>query len=137
MFGLYLILAAVQFLTIAITGVMWMIHVLRPGSILAPHFREIRIVHLGALFIAPTLLTLAIVFRMVDAPIWIQLLYPAGLGAVVFLAGIAYYFPRPSGSDPFYYWTHGWAAVLSVFGLILLSLALVGTAGALTYWGIK
>jgi hypothetical protein len=76
-------------------------------------------------------LGLAYAFEKLQVPPWHQVFFPAGLGLLVFFAGIAYLFPRPPDLDPFYYWTRGWAMVLSLIGLACLVVALLWTAGVL------
>lgn len=69
-------------------------------------------------------------------PAYHQAAFPAGLGLLVLLAGLAYVFPRPRGLDPFYYWTRGWAMVLSLIGLACLVAALLWTAAVLVWYSI-
>lgn len=66
-----------------------------------------------------------------------QVVFPAGLGLLVFFSGVAYLFPLPPGLDPFYYWTRGWPMVLSLIGLACLVVALCWTAGALVYYAFQ
>jgi hypothetical protein len=58
------------------------------------------------------------------------------LGALVFFSGLGYVFPRPPGLDPFYYWTKGWAMVLSMIGLAALVFALLWTAVVLVIYAV-
>jgi hypothetical protein len=55
---------------------------------------------------------------------------------LIFFTGIAYLFPRPEGLDPFYYWTRGWALVLSMIGLACLVFALLWTAAVLVCYAL-
>src|SRR5689334_19938389 len=106
---LYFVLVAVHLVAIVVTGIMWMVIDLVPGSSLRRNFRDIRAVHFGSLYLVPILLGLAYAFDRLNVPAWHQLFFPAGLGALVFFSGLGYVFPRPEGLDPFYYWTRGWA----------------------------
>jgi hypothetical protein len=130
----YFVLAAVHIVAIVVTGILWAIIDLIPGSSLRPHFRDIRAVHFGSLYLVPWFLGLAWAFDKLGVPPWCQVFFPAGLGLLVFFSGIGYLFPRPPGLDPFYYWTRGWAMVLSLIGLACLIVALLATAGFLVYY---
>lgn len=134
--ALYYILAAVHVLAIVATGILWTMIDLVPRSGLRPHFRDIRAVHFGSLYLVPWFLGLAYAFERLQVPDWHWVFFPAGLGALVFFAGVAYLFPRPQGLDPFYYWTRGWAMVLSLFGLACLVVALCWTAGVLIVYAL-
>jgi hypothetical protein len=81
-------------------------------------------------------LGLAYAFDRLNVPAWHQVVFPAGLGALLFFAGIAYIFPRPQGLDPFYYWTRGWPMVLSLIGLACLVVALLWTAALLVMYAV-
>jgi len=135
--SLYFVLAAAHVLALVVTGILWTIIDLKPQSGLRPHLRDIRAVHFGCLYLVPWFLGLAFAFERLDVPAWHQLVFPAGLGALVFFSGIAYLFPRPPGLDPFYYWTRGWPMVLSLFGLACLIAALLWTAGVLTVYALS
>jgi hypothetical protein len=134
--ALYFVLAAVHVVAIVVTGLLWAIIDLVPGSSLRPHFRDIRAVHFGSLYLVPWFLGLSWAFDKLGVPPWHQVFFPAGLGLLVFFSGVAYLFPRPPGLDPFYYWTRGWAMVLSLIGLTCLIVALLWTAGVLTYYAL-
>jgi hypothetical protein len=134
--ALYFSLAALHLVAVVVTGVLWTIIDLVPGSRLRPHLRDIRAVHFGSLYLVPWFLGLAYAFERLGVPPWQQVFFPAGLGALVFLAGVAYLFPRPPGLDPFYYWTRGWALVLSLAGLACLAGALLWTAGVLVVYAL-
>jgi hypothetical protein len=136
MLKLYLVLVAVHLVTIVVTGILWTIIDLKPRSSLRPHLRDIRAVHFGSLYLVPILLGLAGAFDKLAVPWWWQLPFPAGLGALIFFAGVAYLFPRPPGLDPFYYWTKGWALVLSIIGLACLAGAILWTAGVLVFYAV-
>ena len=129
--GLYFVLAAVHLVAIVVTGILWTIIDLVPKSGLRPHLRDIRAVHFGSLYLVPMFLGLAYAFDRLRVPAWHQVFFPAGLGLLVFFAGVAYLFPRPPGLDPFYYWTRSWAMILSLVGLACLIFALLWTAGVL------
>jgi hypothetical protein len=134
--ALYFVLAAVHIVAIVVTGILWTMLDLVPKSGLRREFRDIRAVHFGSLYLVPWFLGLAYAFHRLRVPDWHQVFFPAGLGMLVLLAGIAYLFPRPPGLDPFYYWTRGWAKVLSLIGLACLVAALLWTAGVLVFYAV-
>jgi hypothetical protein len=131
---LYCVLAAVHILAVVVTGILWTIIDLVPRCGLRPHLRDIRAVHFGSLYLVPWILTLAFAFERLQVPAWHWVFFPAGLGALIFFSGVGYLFPRPPGLDPFYYWTHGWAMVLSLIGLACLVVALLWTAAVLIFY---
>jgi hypothetical protein len=133
---LYFILAAVHVVAIVVTGIFWVTIDLNRQSGLRPHLRDIRAVHFGSLYLVPWFLGLAYAFERLGVPAEHQIAFPAGLGLLVFFAGVAYLFPRPPGLDPFYYWTRGWAMVLSLIGLACLVAALLWTAGVLVSYAV-
>ncbi len=132
----YFILAAVHIVAIVVTGILWTIIDLRPHSALRPHLRDIRAVHFGSLYLVPWFLGLAWAFERLGVPAYHRIAFPPGLGLLVFFAGVAYLFPRPPGLNPFYYWTRGWALVLSLIGLACLVAALLWTATVLVLYGL-
>lgn len=132
----YFVLAAVHIVALIVTGIMWTIVDIVPGSKLRQNMRDIRAVHFGSLYLTPWLLGLAFAFKELEVPALHQAAFPAGLGALVFFSGLGYMFPRPPGLDPFYYWTRGWAMVLSLFGLLCLIVALLWTAGVLVAYSL-
>jgi hypothetical protein len=134
--ALYFVLAAVHLVAIVVTGILWTILDLRPQARLKQHFRDIRAVHFGSLYLVPWFLGLAYAFEKLRVAAIHQAVFPAGLAALVFFAGVAYLFPRPSGLDPFYYWTRGWPLVLSLIGLGCLVAALLWTAGVLILYAL-
>jgi hypothetical protein len=134
--ALYFVLVAVHLVAIVVTGILWTIIDLVPKSSLRQNFRDIRAVHFGSLYLVPILLGLAWAFDRLAVPWWHQVFFPAGLGALIFFAGVAYLFPRPPGLDPFYYWTRGWALVLSMIGLACLAGAILWTAGVLVFYAV-
>jgi hypothetical protein len=134
--AVYFVLAGLHIVTLVITGILWAIIDLVPGSSLRDHLRDIRAVHFGSLYLVPWFLGLAWAFKELGVPLWQQIFFPAGLGLLVFFSGVGYLFPRPPGLDPFYYWTRGWAMVLSLIGLGCLVAALLWTAGALAYYAL-
>jgi hypothetical protein len=133
---LYFVLAAVHVVAIVVTGILWVIVDLKPLSSLRPHLRDIRAVHFGSLYLAPWFLGLAYAFDRLQVPAVHQWAFPLGLGLLVFLSGVGYVFPRPSGLDPFYYWTKGWALVFAMAGLVCLIVALLWTAGAIAWYAV-
>jgi hypothetical protein len=134
--GLYFVLAALHIAAVVVTGALWLVVDLVPGSGLKEHFRDIRAVHFGSLYLVPWFLGLAYAFDVLRVPAWHQLFFPAGLGALVFFSGLAYLFPLPKGLDPFYYWTRGWPLVLSLIGLACLVTALLWTAAVLVLYAV-
>jgi hypothetical protein len=134
---LYFILAAFHLLAIVVTGILWTIIDLYPQSALRRHYRDIRAVHFGSLYLVPFFLGLAYAFERLHVPPWQQLVFPAGLGLLILFAGLAYLFPQPPDLDPFYYWTRGKALVLSLIGLLCLVVALVWTAVILVVYALE
>jgi hypothetical protein len=134
--AVYFYLVAFHILAIVVTGILWTAYDLGFQTKLKPHLRDIRAVHFGSLYLVPWFLGLAYAFDKLAVPAWHQLVFPAGLGALVFFTGIGYLFPRPPGLDPFYYWTKGWAMVLSMIGLACLVVALLWTAAVLVLYAI-
>ena len=130
----YFILAAVHVVSLVVTGILWTIIDLVPHSRLRPQLRDIRAVHFGSLYLVPWFLGLAYAFERLHVPEWHQIFFPAGLGLLVFFSGLGYVFPRQPGLDPFYYWTRGWAMVLSMIGLACLVVALFWTAAVLVIY---
>jgi hypothetical protein len=135
--ALYFVLAAVHVVAIVVTGILWAVIDLVPGTGLKGHFRDIRAVHFGSLYLVPWFLGLAWAFERLRVPAEYQLAFPLGLGALILFTGVAYLFPRPEGLDPFYYWTRGPAKVLSLIGLACLVAALLWTAGLLAVYGLR
>ena len=133
---LYFVLAALHLVAVVVTGTLWTLLDLgyQPG--LRPHLRDIRAVHFGSLYLVPWFLGLTYAFDKLRVPASQQVFFPAGLGALVFFAGIAYLFPRPPGLDPFYYWTRGWPMVLSLIGLACLVAALLWTAAVMVIYAL-
>ncbi|HXY34049.1 MAG TPA: hypothetical protein VEI07_07470 [Planctomycetaceae bacterium] len=107
MHELYFVLAALHIRSMAITGILWTLIDLKLVPSLKPHFRNIR------------------------AVTSVRSTWCPGL---VFFSGLGYVFPRPPGLDPFYYWTKGWAMVLSMMGLAVLVFALLWTAAVLVIY---
>lgn len=132
--GLYFLLAAFHLLAVVVTGILWTILVLWPTPGLTRYRQDIRVVHLGSLYLVALFLGLAYAFQTLQVPAWHQLVFPAGLGLLVFFAGVAYLFPRPPELPPFYYWTRGVAKWITLFGLACLVVALCWTAGVLVLY---
>jgi len=133
---LYFVLTAVHLVAIVVTGMMWTVIDLVPGSGLRRSLRDIRAVHFGSLYLVPMFLGLAYAFDRLRVPAWHQLFFPAGLGLLVLFSGIGYVFPRPEGLDPFYYWTRGPAKVLALIGLACLVVCLLWTAAVLVIYAV-
>jgi hypothetical protein len=134
--GVYFILAAVHVVAVAVTGILWTTIVLYPGSALKRNQRDIQAVHFGSLYLIPMLLGLAYAFHALQVPVWHQAFFPAGLGLLVFFAGVGYLFPKPTDRDPFYYWTRGPALGLTLVGLGCLVVALFWTAAVLVVYSL-
>jgi hypothetical protein len=131
---LYFLIAAIHIVAIVVTGILWTFLDLGYGANLRPHLRDIRAVHFGSLYLVPWFLGLAYAFEKLQIPACHQLIFPIGLGALVFFAGIAYLLPRPPELDPFYYWTRGRPMVLSLIGLACLTVALLWTVVVLVVY---
>jgi hypothetical protein len=134
MAAFYFVLVAVHIFAIVVTGVLWTIIDLVPRTALRPHLRDIRAVHFGSLYLVPWFLGLLYAFERLQVPPWHWAFFPAGLGLLVFCSGVGYLFPRPPGLDPFYFWTRGWALVLSMIGLACLIVGLLWTASVLVIY---
>jgi hypothetical protein len=137
MLACYMILIAIHVVAIVVTGVMWVVVDLNPKSSLRTQLRDIRAVHFGSLYLVPWFLGLAFAFDRLQVPWPHWIVFPAGLGALVFFSGVGYLFPRPSGLDPFYYWTRGTPLVLAMIGLAGLVTAMVWTASVLCVYALK
>jgi hypothetical protein len=87
---LYFVLAAVHIVAIIVTGLLWVMIDVVPGSSLRPHFRDIRAVHFGSLYLVPWFLGLEWAFDKLQVPAWHQVFFPAGLGLLIFFSGVAY-----------------------------------------------
>ena len=133
---LYFSLAAFHMIAVVVIGILWAAYDLGFQAKLRPHLRDIRAVHFGSLYLVPWFLGLAYAFDKLAIPAWHQIIFPVGLGALVFFGGAAYLFPRPEGLDPFYYWTKGLPMVLSMIGLACLVIALFWTATVLIVYAI-
>jgi hypothetical protein len=124
----YFILVAVHLLAIVVSGALWTLVDLVPGTKLRQHLRDIQAVHFGSLYLVPTLLGLAWAFDRLRVPDVHQIVFPAGLGLLVGFSSLGYVFPRPPGVNPFYYWTKGPAMILALVGIVCLVAALIWTA---------
>ena len=124
----YFVLVAVHLIAVLVSGCLWTVVDLVPGSKLRQHLRDIQAVHFGSLYLVPTLLGLAFAFDRLRVPELHQWVFPAGLGLLVFFSSLGYMCPRPPGVNPFYYWTKGGAMVLALIGIACLVVALVWTA---------
>jgi hypothetical protein len=133
---LYFVLAGVHAVAVAVTGVMWTLLDLKKAQALKPHFRDIRAVHFGSLYLVPWFLGLSWAFDRLGVAWQHQLAFPVGLGLLVLLAGIGWVFPRPEGLDPFYYWTRGWALVLALLGLACAAGGLIWTGVVLAWYAL-
>ncbi len=133
---LYFILAAIHIVSLFVTGILWTIIILRPGSKLKKNYRDIRAVHFGSLYLVPWFLGLAFAFEKLAVPAAHQLAFPLGLGLLVTFSGIGYMFPLPPGVEPFYYWTKGWGLILSMIGLACSVIGLGWTAAVLVIYSM-
>ena len=136
MHALYFSLAALHMVTMVITGILWTAYDLGAQAPLRPHLRDIRAVHFGSLYLVPWFLGLAWAFDKLQVPAVHQIVFPSGLGALVFFSGIAYMFPRQQGLDPFYYWTRGLPMILAMIGLTCLVVAVIWTAAVLVIYSL-
>ncbi len=134
MLQLYMVLVAIHLVAVAVTGIMWTYLDLVPKTPLKRHFRDIRAVHFGSLYLIPIFLGLAWAFERLRVPEFHQAVFPVGLGLLVLFSSIGYLFPLPEHLDPFYYWTRGWPMVLALVGLAFLVTALCWTAVVLTVY---
>ncbi len=134
MLQLYMVLVAIHLVAVAVTGIMWTYLDLVPKTPLKRHFRDIRAVHFGSLYLIPIFLGLAWAFERLRVPEFHQAVFPVGLGLLVLFSSIGYLFPLPEHVDPFYYWTRGWPMVLALVGLAFLVTALCWTAVVLTVY---
>jgi peptidoglycan/LPS O-acetylase OafA/YrhL len=132
-----MVLTAVHFISLAVTGMMWTYIDLAPKSALKRHFRDIRAVHFGSLYLIPMFLGLAWAFERLQVPAIHQAAFPVGLGLLVLFSSIGYLFPLPEHVEPFYYWTKGWPLVLAMIGLVCLVVALFWTAAVLTIYSLR
>ena len=130
-FSLYIVLTALHFVSLAVTGILWTYVDLVHTSPLKRHFRDIRAVHFGSLYLIPMFLGLAWAFERLQVPPLHQAVFPVGLGLLILFSSIGYLFPLPEKIDPFYYWTRGWPLVLALIGLVCLVTALLWTAAVL------
>jgi hypothetical protein len=135
--NIYFVLAALHIVAIVVTGLLWTLLDLGYAPRLRTELRDIRAVHFGSLYLVPWFLGLAYAFDKLQVPAWHQAVFPIGLGALVFFSGVGYMFPKPPGLDPFYYWTRGWAMILSLFGLTCLVVALLWTAVVMVVYSFK
>ena len=131
MLKLYIVLVVVHLITIIVSGILWTIIDIVPGSKLKQHVRDIQAVHFGSLYLVPLFLGLAWAFDKLQVPAWHQAVFPIGLGLLLFFSSVGYVFPRPPGVNPFYYWTKGTAMVLAVIGILCLVAAILWTATVL------
>lgn len=131
---LYFALAAVHLVAILISGALWTIVDLVPGTKLRQHLRDIQAVHFGSLYLVPTLLGLAWAFDRLGVPDLHQVVFPLGLACLVSFSSIGYIFPRPPGVNPFYYWTRGPAMILALIGIACLVVAMFWTAVVLVWY---
>jgi hypothetical protein len=127
MLWLYFVLAGFHILAVVFTGILWTIIDLNHKSSLRLQLRDIRAVHFGSLYLVPWFLGLGWAFEVLHVEPWQQLIFPIGLGALVFFSGVGYLFPRPAGLDPFYFWTKGWGLVFSMVGLLIMIVTMTWT----------
>jgi hypothetical protein len=135
--SLYFVLAALHFLSLIVTGILWTWVDIRPTSPMKKNFRDIRAVHFGSLYLVPWFLGLAYAFDHLHVPAWHQAFFPAGLFLLIAFSSIGYVFPRPQGLDPFYYWTRGAAMWLAMIGLVCLIFCLLWTAAVLVIYSVS
>jgi len=75
--SLYIVLVAIHFVALAVTGMMWTCVDLVPKTSLKRHFRDIRAVHFGSLYLIPTFLGLAWAFERLHVPAVHQAVFPS------------------------------------------------------------
>jgi hypothetical protein len=131
---LYIVLVALHFVSLVVTGILWTYVDLFPKTPLRRNFRDIRAVHFGSLYLIPMFLGLAWAFERLQIPALHQAVFPAGLGLLILFSSIGYLFPLPEHVEPFYYWTKGWPLVLALIGLVCLIVAICWTAVVLTIY---
>ena len=136
MLTLYFVLAAVHLVAVPVTGLMWTLIDLKPNTSLRKHFRDIRAVHFGSLYLVPWFLGLAYALERLKVPALHWLPFPLGLGLLVLFAGVAWLLPRSPEVEPFYYWTRGWPMALSLVGLFCLVVAVGWTAVVLVVYAV-
>ena len=68
--------------SMVVTGILWTLLDLKVAPSLKPHFRDIRAVHFGSLYLVPWFLGLAYAFDRLKIPEWHQAFFPIGLGAL-------------------------------------------------------
>jgi hypothetical protein len=134
--ALYFILAAIHIISMVVSGALWTYIDLVPKTELRHHFRDIRAVHFGSLYLVPWFLGLAYAFDKLQVPETHQLVFPVGIGLLLLFSSAGYLFPLPQGLDPFYYWTKGWPMVLALIGLALFVAALIWTAAVLIVYSV-
>jgi hypothetical protein len=134
---LYMVLVSLHFVSLAVTGMLWTYVDLVPKSPLKRHFRDIRAVHFGSLYLIPIFLGLTWAFERLQVPALHQAVFPAGLGMLILFSSIGYLFPIPEHMDPFYYWTRGWPLILALIGLAFLLVALFWTAAILAIYAFQ
>jgi hypothetical protein len=134
---LYFILAALHFVSLVVTGILWSLIDIVPTTGIKKNFRDIRAVHFGSLYLVPWFLGLAYAFDKLGVPEWHQAFFPAGLFLLVAFSSIGYVLPRPEGLDPWYYWTRGTAMWLALVGLACLIFCLLWTAAVLVIYSVS
>lgn len=134
---LYFVLVAVHLVAVVVTGILWTIIDVKPKSGLRAHFRDIRAVHFGSLYLIPILLALPFAYERLHVPAWHQAFFPAGLGLLIIFSSLGYLFPLPEGLDSFYYWTRGWPLVLALIGLLGLVVCIFWTAIILVLYSMN
>ncbi len=137
MLKLYMVLVAIHFVSLVVTGMMWTYIDLVKSSPLKRHLRDIRAVHFGSLWLIPIFFGLAWAFERLGVPPFHQAVFPIGLGMLVLFSSIGYLWPVPEHLDPFYYWTRGWPMVLALIGLAFLVVAIFWTAAVLVVYAFQ
>jgi hypothetical protein len=132
-----MVLVAIHFVSLVVTGMMWTYIDLVKSSPLKRHLRDIRAVHFGSLWLIPIFFGLAWAFERLGVPPFHQAVFPIGLGMLVLFSSIGYLWPVPEHLDPFYYWTRGWPMVLALIGLAFLVVAIFWTAAVLVVYAFQ
>src|SRR5262249_21541330 len=130
----YFALVALHLLTVLVSGILWTVVDVVPGSKLKAHYRDIQAVHFGSLYLVPTLLGLAWAFDRLKVGELHQWVFPAGLGLLLLFSSLGYVFPKPPGLNPFYYWTKGPAMICAMVGILCMVVAIAWTAAVLVIY---
>ena len=96
----YFLLAAFHIVAIVVTGVLWTMIDVGIAPKLRPHFRDIRAVHFGSLYLVPWFFGLAYAFERLKVPDWHQGTLSRWVGSARFLRGGRLRFSATAGIGP-------------------------------------